>query len=244
MPSVHANRRSSAPSESRGRPVVLASLLLALLLGLVSAGAWWGGWFGVKEDPRLTEVKTVMAEAAAKYPPDQAPKNMLDTAARVGTMVTVMAKIQALPEDLRPKAMEEGRKLMMKGMEARVDSYFAAPPDQRQKLIDDQLKQMQSMQKAFEGSRSMFQGLAGQGGQAGGAQGAGRQPADRRWAGAALRGGSQRLAEADDRRQLPEPAGPLDRILRRGREAPPGPRHGWRWRTVRAPLRTPTEIAG
>jgi hypothetical protein len=171
MPSVHANRRSNAPNESRGRPVVLASLLLALLLGLVSAGAWWGGWFGVKEDPRLTEVKTVMAEAAAKYPPDQAPKNMLDTAARVGTMVTVMAKIQSLPEDLRPKALEEGRKLMMKGMEARVDSYFAAPPEQRQKLIDDQLKQMQSMQKAFEGSRSMFQGLGGQGGGGGGAAG-------------------------------------------------------------------------
>ena len=169
MPSVHANRRSSTPSESRGRPVVLASLLLALLLGLVSAGAWWGGWFGAKEDPRLTEVKTVMADAAAKYPPDQAPKNMLETAARVGTMVSVMAKIQSLPEELRPKAMEEGRKLMMKGMEARVDSYFAAPPDQRQKLIDDQLKQMQSMQKAFEGSRSMFQGLGGQGGSGGAA---------------------------------------------------------------------------
>jgi len=171
MPSVHANRRSNAPNESRGRPVVLASLLLALLLGLVSAGAWWGGWFGVKEDPRLTEVKTVMADAAAKYPPDQAPKNMLETAARVGAMVSVMAKIQSLPEDLRPKAMEEGRKLMMKGMEARVDSYFAAPPDQRQKLIDDQLKQMQSMQKAFEGSRSMFQGLGGGQGGSGGAAG-------------------------------------------------------------------------
>ena len=172
MPSVHANRRSSAASESGRRPVVLASLLLALLLGLVSVGAWWGGWFGAKEDPRLTEVKTVMADAAAKYPPDQAPKNMLETAARVGTMVTVMAKIQSLPEDLRPKAMEEGRKLMMKGMEARVDSYFAAPPAQREKLIDDQLKQMQSMQKAFEGSRSMFQGLGGgQGGGGGGAAG-------------------------------------------------------------------------
>ncbi|MEN9664655.1 MAG: hypothetical protein RLZZ326_1018 [Planctomycetota bacterium] len=169
MPSVHANSRSSAPSESRRRPVVLASLLLALLLGLVSVGAWWGGWFGAKEDPRLTELKTVMADAAAKYPPDQAPKNMLETAARVGTMVSVMAKIQSLPEELRPKAMEEGRKLMMKGMEARVDSYFAAPPNQRQKLIDDQLKQMQSMQKAFEGSRSMFQGLGGQGGKGGAA---------------------------------------------------------------------------
>ena len=175
MPSVHANRRSSAASESRGRPIVFASLLLALLLGLISAGAWWGGWFGAKEDPRLTEVKTVMADAAAKYPPDQAPKNMLETAARVGTMVSVMAKIQALPEDLRPKAMEEGRKLMMKGMEARVDSYFAAPPDQRQKLIDDQLKQMQSMQKAFEGSRSMFQGLGG--GQGGGGGAGGNQQA-------------------------------------------------------------------
>ena len=171
MPSVHANRRSSAASESGRRPVVLASLLLALLLGLVSAGAWWGGWLGAKEDPRLTEVKTVMADAAAKYPPDQAPKNMLETAARVGAMVSVMAKIQSLPEDLRPKAMEEGRKLMMKGMEARVDSYFAAPPDQRQKLIDDQLKQMQSMQKAFEGSRSMFQGLGGGQGGSGGAAG-------------------------------------------------------------------------
>jgi len=89
----------------------------------------------------------------------------------VGTMVSVMAKIQSLPEELRPKAMEEGRKLMMKGMEARVDSYFAAPPDQRQKLIDDQLKQMQSMQKAFEGSRSMFQGLGGGQGGSGGAAG-------------------------------------------------------------------------
>ena len=134
MPSVHANRRSSAPSESRGRPVVLASLLLALLLGLFSAGAWWGGWFGVKEDPRLTEVKTVMAEAAAKYPPDQAPKNMLETAARVGTMVTVMAKIQSLPEELRPKAMEEGRKLMMKGMEAKTSTIAITASSTRPRI--------------------------------------------------------------------------------------------------------------
>lgn len=168
MPSVHGARRPTPPSESRGKPFVLAGVLLALFLGLATAGAWWGGWFGAAEDPRLTEVKTVMGDLAAKYPPDEAPKNMLDTAARVGAMVTVIAKIQALPEELRPKAMEEGRKLMMKGMEARVDSYFAAPPEQRQKLIDDQLKQMQSMQKAFEGSRSMFQGLGGQGGGGGG----------------------------------------------------------------------------
>lgn len=176
MPSVHSNRRGTPQSESRGRPVVIASALVALLLALGSAGAWWAGWFGAKEDPRLTEVKSVMGELAAKYPPDEGPKNMLDAAARVGAMVTVMGKIQSLPEELRPKAMEEGRKLMMKGMEARVDSYFAAPPEKRQQLIDDQLKQMQSMQKAFEGGRSMFQGLAGQGGgdKAGGGQGGNR----------------------------------------------------------------------
>jgi len=165
MPSVHSNHRSIPPGQSSspsGR--IVAASLAILLLVIGAAGAWWSGLFAAKEDPRLTEVKSVMGEMAAKYPPTEGPKNMLDAAARVGAMVTVLGKIQALPEDLRPQALEAGRKIMMQGMQARVDNYFATPPEKRQQLIDDQLKQMQSMQKAFEGGRSMFQGLAGQGG--------------------------------------------------------------------------------
>lgn len=172
MPSVHGNRRDrsfdSAPRRSALPWVGLG--LLVLLLGL--GGAWWGGLFGRREDPRVTEVKGVMRDMARQYPPTEGPKNMLDAAARVGAMVTVLGKIQALPEELRPQALEEGRKIMMRAMEARVDQYFAAPPDQRDRLIDDQIKQMQTMEKAFEGGRSMFQGLAGGGAAGGGSTGA------------------------------------------------------------------------
>ena len=164
MPSVHGPRRRSSPESSEGRSTLPWLGLGALLVLLTLGGAWWAGLFGKREDPRVTEVKGVMRDMAKQYPPTEGPKNMLDAAARVGAMVTVLGKIQALPEELRPQALEEGRKIMMQAVGARVDQYFAAPPDQRDKLIDDQIKQMQSMQKAFEGGRSMFQGLAGAGG--------------------------------------------------------------------------------
>lgn len=164
MPSVHSNRRLHAPAPtSRSRAPVWIGLLL-LAVGLSAAGAWWGGLFGKGEDPRVTEIKGVMNDFAKQYPPTEGPKNMLDAAARVGAMVTVLGKIQALPKELRPEALKEGQRIMMKSMEARVDQYFATPPDKRDQLIDDQIKQMQSMAKAFEGSRSMFQGLGGGGG--------------------------------------------------------------------------------
>lgn len=174
MPSVHSNRRlpSSEPS-SRSRAPVWIGLLL-LVVGLSAAGAWWGGLFGRREDPRVTEIKGVMNDFAKQYPPTEGPKNMLDAAARVGAMVTVIGKISALPSELRPEALKEGQRIMMKSMEARVDQYFATPPDKRDQLIDDQIKQMQSMAKAFEGSRSMFQGLGGGGGNGGGSANAGK----------------------------------------------------------------------
>lgn len=185
MPSVHGPRRSAAES-SEGRSALPLIAGLALLVIVSLGGAWWAGLFGKGEDPRVTEVKGVMHDMAKQYPPTEGPKNMLDAAARVGAMVTVLGKIQALPEELRPQALEEGRKIMMQAMGARVDQYFATPPEQREKLIDDQLKQMQSMQKAFEGGRSMFQGLAGAGGGnggGGGGNGAGKGAASNQTAG-------------------------------------------------------------
>lgn len=181
MPSVHSNRRLQSPeSTSRSRTPLSIVLVLLLVVGLSAAGAWWGGLFGKREDPRVTEIKGVMHDFAKQYPPTEGPKNVLDAAARVGAMVTVMGKIQALPEALRPEALKEGQRIMMKSMEARVDQYFATPPEKRDQLIDDQIKQMQSMAKAFEGGRSMFQGLGGGGAGNGGgnAGGKGNAPAN------------------------------------------------------------------
>ena len=127
MPSVHANRRLAAPeSSSRSRAPAWIGLLL-LFVGLSAAGAWWGGLFGKREDPRVTDVKGVMNDLAKQYPPTEGPKNMLDAAARMGAMVTVIGKIQALPKELRPEALKEGQRIMMQAMEDRVDQYFATP---------------------------------------------------------------------------------------------------------------------
>ncbi len=151
-----------------GAPARIAAVVV-LLLCLTGLGIWWAGWLGAKEDPQLTAVKSLMGEMVAKYPPTEGPKNLLDAAARVGAMVTVMGRIQALPEELRPQAIEKGRSIMMKAMTARVDTYFATPPEKRQALIDKDLKQMESMRKAFEGGQQMLGGLAGnQAGAAGG----------------------------------------------------------------------------
>jgi hypothetical protein len=174
MPSVHtkARLRSSSRESSGGgssKPLVIG---LLLLVGCLSAfGAWWAGLFGRREDPRLTEVKGVMHDVAKQYPPTEGPKNMLDAAARVGAFITVAGKIRALPDDLRPKAIEEGMRIMMRSMETQMDRYFTTPPEKRDQFLDDQLKQFQSMAKAFEGSQSMFQGMGGRGGEGGGGGG-------------------------------------------------------------------------
>ena len=145
MPSVHskARLRSSSRDSSGGgssKPLVIG---LVLLVGCLSAlGAWWAGLFGRGEDPRLTEVKGVMNDVAKQYPPTEGPKNMLDAAARVGAFITVAGKIRALPDDLRPKAIEEGMKIMMRSMEKQMDNYFTTPPEKRDQFLDDQLKRL------------------------------------------------------------------------------------------------------
>lgn len=176
MPSVHskARLRSSSREPSGGgssKPLVIGLVLLVACLA--ATGAWWAGLFGRGEDPRLTEIKGVMNDVAKQYPPTEGPKNMLDAAARVGAFITVAGKIRALPDDLRPKAVQEGMKIMMRSMETQMDRYFTTPPEKRDQFLDDQLKQFQSMAKAFEGSQSMFQGMGGRGG------GAGRSEGDR-----------------------------------------------------------------
>lgn len=200
MPSVHskARLRSSSRDSSGGgssKPLVIG---LVLLVGCLSAlGAWWAGLFGRGEDPRLTEVKGVMNDVAKQYPPTEGPKNMLDAAARVGAFITVAGKIRALPDDLRPKAIEEGMRIMMRSMETQMDNYFTTPPEKRDQFLDDQLKQFQSMAKAFEGSQSMFQGMGGRGGEGGGGGGGNAGGAARQASGG---GGGAGRSEGDRER--------------------------------------------
>ena len=140
-----------------------APLLVALVLCLLGGGAWWLGWLGRAEDPRVTELKQMQRDLAKQFSPTEGPKNFTDAAARVAAIGTVMTKMQSLPEELRPQAMAEGRSIMMQYMQARVDGYFALPPAKRDAFIDGEIRQMEFMRKAFEAGQTAmrFMGVGG-----------------------------------------------------------------------------------
>lgn len=146
-------------TERRG---LIAGLAFAAA-GLFGLGAWWMGWFGRAEDPRVTAIKNLQQELAAKYPPEKGPTSIIEAAERVAAISTVMTQINALPEELRPQALESGRRILMRSMQAKIDGYFALPPKERVAHLDREIKQMEFMRKAFETGQGLLSavGLGG-----------------------------------------------------------------------------------
>ncbi len=164
-----STRMSAGPDERSGeqrfgRRSLWIGFCVASVLCL-AGGGWWMGWLGRAEDPRVTELKQMQRDLAKKYPPTEGPKNIADAAARVAAIGTLMAKVQSLPEELRPQAMAEGRSIMMRHMQAKIDGYFALPPAKRDAYIDSEIRQMEFMRKAFmAGQTAMrFMGVGGTG---------------------------------------------------------------------------------
>jgi hypothetical protein len=154
------------PGLSRARWAWLTGGASIALVAATALG-WWLGWLGRAEDPRVTTIKSLQQELAAKYPPDQGPQNVAEAAERVAAITTVMTRIAALPEELRPQAMEPGRRIMMRSMEVKIDGYFALPPQERDAYLDGEIRQMEFMRKAFEAGQSVMNavGLGGKPGE-------------------------------------------------------------------------------
>jgi|688.fasta_scaffold251692_2 hypothetical protein len=149
---------------------------LTLALALLAAWAVW--WFrGTGEDPRITEIRTLQRELAAKYPPGQAISGPEDAAARVAAIGQVMAKVQQLPPELRPQAMRVGQDTFRKIMDGKVSTYFSLPADKRQDFLDQEIRQMEFMRKAFEVGQKVAAFFGGGGNKsAGGKRGDGVGP--------------------------------------------------------------------
>lgn len=130
--------------------------LLGLSLALALVAAWAVWWFrGSGEDPRITEIRTLQRELAAKYPPGQAISGPVDAAARVAAIGQVMAKVQQLPPELRPQAMRVGQDTFRKMMDGKVSTYFSLPAEKRQDFLDQEIRQMEFMRKAFEAGQTV-----------------------------------------------------------------------------------------
>jgi hypothetical protein len=127
---------------------------LTLVLALLTAWAVW--WLrGTGEDPRITEIRTLQRELAAKYPPEKAISGPGDAAARVAAIGQVMVKVQQLPPELRPQAMRVGQDTFRKMMGGKVSTYFSLPAEKRQDFLDQEIRQMEFMRKAFEAGQSV-----------------------------------------------------------------------------------------
>lgn len=157
---------------TRRRMVLGLTLALALLTG------WAVWWFrGPGEDPRIAEIRTLQRELAAKYPPGQAISGPEDAAARVAVIGQVMAKVQQLPPELRPQAMRVGQETFRKMLDGKVSTYFSLPAEKRQNFLDQEIRQMEFMRKAFEAGQTVaafFGGGKSAGGKSG--EGAGPRP--------------------------------------------------------------------
>ena len=162
--------------QSNPHHVTRRRMFLGLTLALALLTGWGVWWFGrSSEDPRITEIRTLQRELAAKYPPGQAISGPEDAAARVVAIGQVMAKVQQLPPELRPQAMRVGQGTFRKMMEGKVSTYFSLPAEKRQDFLDQEIRQMEFMRKAFEAGQSVAAFFGG-GKSAGGKRGEGVGP--------------------------------------------------------------------
>lgn len=164
-------RRSTTRSEERPAAWVWVVGLVALTL-LALLVAWLAGWIRFTTDPRVKEIIALQEQARARFGQGSGPANLADAAAMATSMMEIRQKMEALPEHLRPQAEQAGRSMFQSAFRARIDSYFALPPEKRQAEIDRQIDQEEMMRKAFEAGRTVASALGG-GGQAGGATQAG-----------------------------------------------------------------------
>lgn len=139
------------PAERPRRRTVVGLVVAGVLLA--SWAVWWFGRSG--EDPRIVEIQALQRELAARYPPGEPIRSAAEAAARVAAMGEVMAKVQQLPPELRPRAMRVGQGTFRKMMEGKVSTYFSLPVEQRQDFLDQEIRQMEFMRKAFEAGQTV-----------------------------------------------------------------------------------------
>lgn len=153
-------RRSAAPAEQRSSARVWAAGLVTLAL-LVLLIAWLTGWIRFTTDPRVTEIIALQEQARERFGQGTGPANLADAAAMATSMMEIRQKMEALPEHLRPQVEQAGRSMFQSAFRARIDGYFALPPEKRQAEIDRQIDQEELMRKAFEAGRTVAGVLGG-----------------------------------------------------------------------------------
>ncbi|MEO1993270.1 MAG: hypothetical protein ABGW78_15125 [Pirellulales bacterium] len=118
---------------------------------LLSVGlAWWAGFFSTGTDPRVQEILALQQEAQNQFLSQGGPSNVSEAVAAITTMGTIFQKSRNLPPSLRGEVAKRSGSMFQSMMRAQINAYFDAPPKQRLKELDRQIKQEEMMMTAFK----------------------------------------------------------------------------------------------
>lgn len=136
---------------SNGMRVLLqVGLFAALAAGIVV----WRGCGATTEDPRLVEIRSLQDEMSQRFPPGEAIRQPREAADRIAAMERILDKVEALPPELRGKAMVMGAGGMRQMIDAKIEQYFSLPSDQRNTFLDVEIREMEMMRTAFESAEA------------------------------------------------------------------------------------------
>jgi hypothetical protein len=144
----------------------LIGLAVVALLGLLLA--WLGGWIRLTTDPRVAEILALQEQARTRFAdlggsggsPGGGSLNLADATAAATAMMEIRQKTEALPEHLRQQVERNGASMFRSAFRARIDRYFALPPEQRQAEVDRQIAEEETWRKAFEAGQAAMNAVA------------------------------------------------------------------------------------
>ena len=161
----------------------LAGISLAIVVILISAYFFlWPSDYS--NDPRVVEIREIQEEARKQYLSNGGPSTKAEARAFAQSMEQVRKKMEGLPADARREMYRGGGNVFYSSMRQRIDDYFNASPAERQRVLDQQIRQSDLMSNAFAEARAAraVQESSGNGQQREGQQKEGQSSGRSSWA--------------------------------------------------------------
>lgn len=144
-------------------------LSATVLVAVVAGGLAW--WFWPRESKEFAQITQAQNELFQKKEPD------------LQKGMELFGQIQKLPEAEREKAMNQGMEMMQKRMEQRFEQFANASPEERIRILDDDIDQMNRMFANFRFPTGMRPPQGGGGAAADGSRRGGGPGGFPRWGG-------------------------------------------------------------
>jgi hypothetical protein len=141
------------------------SIAVVLVAAVAVPVAWLAGLLSPGMDPRVKEILALQEQASQRFAANGGPANLAEATAAFTSMMEIRQKTEALPPHLKPQVEQAAGDAFRSMFQARMDRYFAIPPEQRQAELDRQIDQQEMFRKAMEAGRSVMNAVSG-GGQA------------------------------------------------------------------------------